>query len=162
MYARLCEANYETAYMVSRLLYEPHIYCAISDELKDVYFAHRFLSEIESGFRLVLGVFSKAEDDFLGCVHGKVYQGEFTAHTLFKRKVDAVKGCLLCEDVLRSYCREKSIPLKVIAGYPPEHLRVAVLMNKRYGCVDCGVAEDKFFYKDGKRIACRNMRKVLE
>jgi hypothetical protein len=56
------------------------------------------------------------------------------------------------------YCRENNIPLKAIVGYPPEDLRVAVLMNRRFGCKDMGRAEGVQYWRNGVNMPCRYMR----
>ena len=161
MYIKKLEASPDTSYMVSRLLYEPHIYLGQDDRMHDIWWVHRFFMEIETGIRHVWGVFAKHDDSFLGCAHGTFEGDGFVAHTMFKRHVDAVKACLLMEDDLKRYCRENDIDIKAVIGYPPENLRVAVVMNKRFGCKDMGRAEGVEYWKRGVNIPCRYMRKEL-
>lgn len=151
--------NSDTSYLVSRLLYEPHIYAGQEDRMKDVWWAHRFFDEIETGQRIVFGVFS--ENTLTGCVHGTLEGDCFVAHTMFRRKVDAVKCSLIFAELLKNYCYTHDIPLRAIVGYPPEDSRVAVYMNKRFGCKDMGIAENVKFYRNGKLIPCRYMRKEI-
>jgi hypothetical protein len=161
MYVILLPANCDTSYMVSRLLYEPHIYIGQDDRMKDAWWVHRFFTEIESGERYVYGAFSVKDNSFLGCTHGKFAGDCFVAHTMFKRKVDTVKASLMMEEELKKYCRENNIPLKAIVGYPPEDLRVAILMNKRFGCKDMGRAENVEYWCNGVNKPCRYMRKEV-
>lgn len=161
MYAEKLQPGSNAAYAVSRLMYEPHIYAALPDNLRDVYFAHRFLCEIEEADRWVIGVFSKEDDLLLGVVHGCLEDGNFIAHTMFRRKVDAVRGALLCEEVLIDFCRKYGIELKAIVGYPPEHLRASVRMSRQFGCVDCGLAEHITYIHNGRKIPCRYFRKEI-
>lgn len=162
MYAKILPANDETAYQFSRLMFEDHIYAGLSDELHDVYFAHRLLSDIESGDVLVMAVYKKEDDTLCGLGYGAFDGDSFIAHSMFKRKVNAVKAALLCEQILVEYCKENNIKLTAIVGYPPEHLKAAIRMNKHFGCVDMGIAENICFYKSGKKIPCRYFRKEIK
>lgn len=161
MYIKILPASAETSYIVSRLLYEPHIYQGQDDRMRDVWGVHVFLTEIENGTRLVWGAFSKEDNSFLGCAHGTIENNEFIAHTMFKRKVDAVKACLLMEVEFKKYCKENSISVNAIVGYPPEDLRIAIIMNKRFGCKDMGRAEGVEYWRNGMNIPCRYMRKEI-
>ena len=162
MYAKILPASYETSYQFSRLMFEDHVYAGLSDELHDVYFAHRLLSDIEAGDILVIAVYSRTDNKLCGFCYGSFNDGDFVGHTMFKRKVDAVKAALLCEEELVKYSWEHNIDFKAIVGYPPEFLRVAVRMNKRFGCTDLGIAENVCFYKNGKKVPCRHFRKEIK
>jgi hypothetical protein len=161
MYVERMLPTPETSFMVSRLLYQAHIYSAVDDSMHDVWGVHNFLSEIESGQRIVFGVFDEKNNIFLGCMHCTLHGDYCVAHTMFKRKVDAVKAALMAEDELKKYCKKNKILLNAIVGYPPEHLRAAVIMNKKFGCKDMGQAENVFFKVNGKNMPCRYMRKEL-
>lgn len=162
MYAKKLQPGENAAYAVSRLMYEPHIYAALPDHLRDVFFAHRMLKEIESGDRMVFAVFCQSDNSFLGVVHGTMEGSEFVAHTMFRRKTNAVKAALLCQEQLEKFCRDNAIALTAIVGYPPEHIRAAVIMNRRFGCIDCGPAKDVEFLSNGRPLPCRYFRKEIK
>lgn len=161
MLAKILKPTPETSYIVSRLLYEKHIYDAVDDRLHDVWNAHIFLRDIERGKNLVIGVFQKESDAFLGCVVGDFYDSCFYAHLLFKRKVDVKPAVLLCEEELKRYCRDAGIALKEIIGNIPEYNRAALCMVKRSGYTDVGEAINFTHFKNGKNIPCRCMRKEI-
>lgn len=161
MYIKRLAPTFETSFLVSRLLYEEHIYKSQEDCMHDVFGVHAFLSEIENGSRLVWGAFRKEDDFFLGAAHGSFEGENFVGHVLFKRKVDATALCLKIEEDIKAYCKENNIVCRAIVGYPPEHLRASVIMIKRFGCKDLGRAENVDFYVNGKNMPCRYMRKEL-
>lgn len=160
MEVKMLPAEYNTTYMVSRLLYEPHIYKGQDDRMKDIWWVHRFFTEIEHGDRYVFGVFSE-DNEFLGCVHGTLEDGNFIAHTMFRRKVDAVKASLRMVEIFKEYCADRNLPFHAVVGYPPEDSRIAILNNKRFGCKDMGIAEGIEFYRNGLKVPCRYMRKDI-
>jgi hypothetical protein len=161
MFVKKLDASPPTLYMISRLLYEPHIYKGQDDRMRDVWGVHVFFTEIENGERLVWGAFSKEDNSFLGCVHGTIENNNFIAHTMFKRHVDAVKACLMMVEDLKIYCKENDISVNAIVGYPPEHLRIAIIMNKKFGCKDMGRAEGVEYWRNGVNMPCRYMRKEI-
>lgn len=161
MYVKMLPADLDTSYLVSRLLYEPHIYAGQDDRMKDVWYVHRFFEEIETGERYVFGVFSLESERFLGCVHGTLEDGSFIAHTMFRRHVDAVKASLMMVDIFKEYCKENNLSFHSVVGYPPEDFRIAIINNKRFGCKDMGIAEGIEYYRNGVKIPCRYMRKEI-
>lgn len=146
--------------MVSRLLYEKHIYNAVDDRLHDVWYAHNFLSDIEAGRVLVFGVFKKVDGCFCGCAVGEISGTDFIAHALYKRKVDVTKAALLVEDEIRKYSIGSGIEIKTIIGNIPEYNRAALRMSKQAGYTDSGEIFGTHM-KNGKSINCRCMRKEI-
>lgn len=144
--------------MVSRLLYEKHIYDALDDNMKDIWGVHICFSEIEDGSRMVFGCFSKDTQAFLGCAHGKIEDGYFVAHLLFKRKTKALQACFLIEETLKEYCKKSNIQLLGIKGYPAEKNLPAVNLIKKIGCVDTGILDNVFFC-NGNAVPCKIMIK---
>lgn len=128
--------------------------------MHDVWYAHRFLKNIEDGEFLFFGVF---DDDglFLGGVPGEIRDSVFYAHMFFRRKVDCVKATLLIEEEIKKYCAGNDIPLKAIAGFTPETYTAALRMAKKAGYKDCGMAPEEFLLKNGKKIPCRFMKKEI-
>lgn len=159
MFAQKLPPSEDTAYLVSRLLYEKHIYKAVDDRLHDLWVAHQFLQDIESGKTLVFGVFE--DDTFCGCANGELNGDVFTVHALFRRKVDVAKAVWLIEKEIKKYSIESGIEIKSIIGTIPEYNRAALRMAKRAGYTDCGIAENVEHRKNGKIITCRLMRKEI-
>jgi hypothetical protein len=159
MLTKKLDSSKKTAYLVSRLLYEKHIYKAVDDRLHDVWVAHQFLQDIESGKTLVFGVFE--DDTFCGCANGEIDGDVLTVHALFKRKVDVAKAALLIEKEIKKYSIESGIKIKAIIGTIPEYNRAALMMAKRAGYTDAGIAENVEHIKNGRIIPCRLMRKEI-
>jgi hypothetical protein len=159
MFAQKLPPSEDTAFMVSRLLYEKHIYKAVDDRLHDVWYAHKFLQDIESGKTLIFGVFE--DDTFFGCANGELNGDVLTVHALFKRKVDVAKAALLIEEEIRKYSISAGIVIKTIIGTIPEYNRAALMMAKRAGYTDAGIAENVEHRKNGRVIPCRLMRKEI-
>ena len=161
MLAQILKPTPETSYIVSRLLYEKHIYDAVDDRLHDVWHAHIFFRDIERGKTLVIGVFQKESNAFLGCVIGDFFDSCFSGHILFKRKVDVKAAVLLCEEELKRYCHDAGIALREIIGNIPEYNRAALCMARKAGYMDSGEAVDFTHFKNGKVVSCRCMRKEI-
>jgi hypothetical protein len=159
MFAKKLDSSEDTAFQVSRLLYEEHIYKTVDDRLHDLWYAHKFLQDIESGRILVFGVFKG--DVFAGCATGELNGSELTVHALFKRKVDVAKAALLIEEEIRKYSISAGIVIKTIIGTIPEYNRAALMMAKRAGYTDAGIAENVEHIKNGRIIPCRLMRKEI-
>jgi hypothetical protein len=159
MFAKKLDSSEDTAFQVSRLLYEKHIYKAVDDRLHDVWYAHKFLQDIESGRILVFGVFKG--DVFAGCATGELNGSELTVHALFKRKVDVAQAALLIEKEIKKYSVENGTEIKTIIGTIPEYNRAALMMAKRSGYIDSGIAENVEHRKNGRVITCRLMRKEI-
>jgi hypothetical protein len=159
IFCKKLDLSEDTVYQVSRLLYEEHIYKAVDDRLHDVWYAHKFLQDIESGKILVFGVFK--DDVFAGCANGELNGDVLTVHALFKRKVDVAKAALLIEKEIKKYSISSGIEIKAIIGTIPEYNRAALRMAKRAGYTDCGIAENVEHRKHGRVIPCRLMRKEI-
>lgn len=159
MFAKKLDPSEDTAYLVSRLLYEKHIYNAVDDRLHDVWYAHKFLQDIESGKTFVFGVFK--DDVFAGCATGELNGNVLTVHALFKRKIDIAKAALLIEDEIKKYCKKSSVEIKTIVGNIPEYNRAALRMANRAGYTDSGIADNVEHRKNGRIIPCRLMRKEI-
>jgi hypothetical protein len=159
MLTKKLDSSKNTAYLVSRLLYEKHIYKAVDDRLHDVWVVHQFLQDIESGKTLVFGVFE--DDTFCGCATGEINGSKLTVHALFKRKVDVTKAALLIEEEIIKYSISSGIVIKTIIGTIPEYNRAALMMAKRAGYTDAGIAENVEHRKNGRVIPCRLMRKEI-
>lgn len=150
----------EAAYYVSRLMYEKHIYEALCDNYKDLYYAHRMLAEIENGIRAVLLV--RDENIVVGCIHGTwENNGDFVCHIMFKRNVDALQGCLLCEEAMKKFCREQKKPFKRIIGNIWEKNRAAIILGKRYGA-KVQKETTSFIWKNGYFLPCKTLIKEIE
>lgn len=161
MYIKKLSANQHTSFMISRMLYETHIYNNLDDNMLDVWGAHQFLTEIENGSRLVWGGFSDEESKFLGCVHGKIVDGFFEAHVLFKRNINAFDACSTVEKLLKEHCKKNNIHLRGIKGFIANDNRAAIILSKKIGCRDAGVKKDIFF-RAGNDIPCRIMIKEYD
>lgn len=159
MFAQKLPPSEDTAFFVSRLLYEEHIYKAVDDRLHDIWVAHQFLQDIESGKTLVFGVFK--DNVFYGCANGELNGDVLTVHAMFRRKTDVAKAALLIEEEIRKYSIESGIVIKTIIGTIPEYNRAALMMAKRAGYIDMGIAENVEHIKNGKIIMCRLMRKEI-
>ena len=156
MFAELLLPDKNTTFLVSRLLYEKHIYNALDNKMRDVWGAHDVFCEIESGKRIVLGVFSKDDKKFLGCVHGLMETPVFYGHFLFRRKVDVVKAVLLCEELCQKvYVNSGLMTLKSFAGIIPENNRAVQITAKKLGYRDNGILDGEYFYSFDKKIPCR-------
>lgn len=159
MYAKVMPATPETAFAVSRLFYEPHIYHALDDEMHDVFGVHRCLSEIEDGHRLCVGVFSKKDNAFWGCAHGMIYPGNMEAHLLLKRKVNGVTAITLCMDECRKYYKQYRISLKSFSAVVADNNRAVKITLRKAGFIDHGIVENEKFISHGIMIPCRFFRK---
>jgi hypothetical protein len=84
-----------------------------------------------------------------------------TVHALFLRKVDVAKAALLIEEEIRKYSISSGIVIKTIIGTIPEYNRAALMMAKRAGYTDAGIAENVEHIKNGRIITCRLMRKEI-
>jgi hypothetical protein len=147
------------AYHVSQLMYEKHIYDALCDEYRDLFYAHRMLSEIESGERAVLLV--RQNNVVVGCIHGVwENEGDFVCHIMFKRHVNALKACLLCEKAMKKFRKERNLPFNRIIGHIWEGNRPALALGKKYGAVDTGVSE-QFIWMKGYLLPCRKLVKEI-
>lgn len=160
--SRILPANTETSFLFSRLLYEKHIYYALDDEMRDAWGVHRVLTEIETGSRIVLGVFNKADDSFCGCIHGLFETPEFHGHFMFKRKVNAVEAVLECEKVCETFYREKNAELKYYSNLVPVNNRAVCITAKKLGHKDMGIVDGEFFYSFGKKIPCKKFMKEVK
>lgn len=161
MFAQKLAPTGETSYLVSRLFYEKHIYKTVDDRLHDVWYAHNTLKDIESGKVLVFGVFKKEDEFFCGCATGEISGMNIIVHALFKRNVDVEKAALLIEKEILKYSIDSGVEIKSIIGTIPEYNRAALMMSKRAGYVDVGIAEDVLHFKNGKVIPCRYMKKEI-
>jgi hypothetical protein len=147
------------AYHVSRLMYEPHIYNELCDEYKDLFEAHRMLVEIEEGIRAVILV--REKNVVVGCIHGTFEgDGDFVCHIMFKRNVNSLKGCLLCEKAMKEYCLEHQITFKRVVGYICMNNRAAIRLGKKYGAIDHGISNVSI-WKDGYLLPCRKLIKEI-
>lgn len=155
------DADKQTAWLFSRLLYEKHIYNALSDEYKDVYKAHELLQEIEFGYRTVLGFFDDT-DNFTGCVHGVLEDGIFTCHLLFKRKVNVLPLLFVCEETFKNYCREKNLPFEYIDGFIDPKNIAAVRVARRFGSVYLGKKDDVTVLHGNTKTPCLHYRKEIK
>jgi hypothetical protein len=155
MYAELLLPDKNTTFLVSRLLYEKHIYNALDNKMRDVWGAHDVFCEIESGKRIVLGVFSKDDKKFLGCVHGLLNAPVFYGHFLFRRKVDVVKAVLLCETLCKKVYADRDMTLNAFAGVIPESNRAVQITVKKLGYRDSGILDGEYFYSFDQKIPCR-------
>ena len=148
------------AYHVSRLMYEPHIYRELCDEYKDLFEAHRMLVEIEQGERAVLLV--RQKNIVVGCIHGILEEnGDFVCHIMFKRNVNSLKACLLCEEAMKKYCQENDLSFKRIVGYICSANRAAIALGKRYGAIDQGFSGVSI-WKNNYLMPCRKLVKEIK
>jgi hypothetical protein len=162
MYAVVCDHKdvaecSKAAYNVSRLLYEPHIYKALCDDYKDLYCAHILLREIEDGERIVITVY---DGNIAGCIHGTLRDGVFYCHLLFKRKVDAVKACLLCEDAFKEYCKNNKMRFYKTKGNICVLNRAAIRCAKKYGS-EIKAVGDVFMWYNGRPEKCITFEKEV-
>jgi hypothetical protein len=161
MYAKVLQPSTDTSYIVSRLFYEKHILSALDDTMLDVWGTHNFFVEIELGTRIVIGLFDKENDNFLGCIHGTLVDGCFTAHLMLRRKVDAVKAAELCTLLMKQCCQETEINFTKVRGFVPDTNRAIKRMAVKSGYTDCGIAVGEFFIRDGKNIPIRIYEKEI-
>jgi hypothetical protein len=159
MYAQKMQSNCETAYLVSRFFYLPHIYDILCDALKDCYGVHRLLQRIEDGSVWVFGAFSKENNLLAGVCYGEMVDGYFVTHLLFCRKTNAFKAVGLCFEELKKYCRENNITLYGAKGFVPVSFKAPVDFAFRFGAQDYGIVQDAGFIKDGKNIPCHEFIK---
>jgi hypothetical protein len=162
MYAKPLPPDKNTTFIVSRLLYEKHVYNALDNQMRDVWGAHNVFCDIERGHRTVFGVFQKDTERFLGCVHGVFDDFIFWGHFLFKRKVDVVRAVLLCEEQCRQICKEKDIPLSAFAGMIPDSNRAAKIAASKLGYKDKGLIDGEYFYSFEQKIPCRLFKKEIK
>ena len=155
------EQSKQTAWMVSRLLYEPHIYHALSDEYKDVYMAHELLQEIEFGYRIVIGVFA-TNNNFIGCVHGVLDNGIFTCHLLFKRKINVLPLLFECEMKLKEYCSQQKIKIDFIDGFIAQSNIAACRIARKFGSVCLGKDNNTFVLHNNNKEFCWHFRKEMK
>lgn len=155
------DADSNTSYHVSRLLYEKHIYNALPDHYRDVWGAHILLQEIEFGYRTVFG-FVDDSGDLCGVVHGKVENDAFVAHLLFQRNVDVAACLLAAESVLLQYYSQHGIEVKYVEGFIPEFNRAALRTVKRYGMENLGLTCQKIFRRQGEELPTIHFRKEIK
>jgi RimJ/RimL family protein N-acetyltransferase len=151
----------DTAFMVSRLLYEEHIYKAVDDRLHDLWVAHQFLQDIESGKTLVFGVFNADNNSFLGCSTGAFEEDDYVIHAFLKRKIDTIQAGVLVIDGVKNYCIENKINIKSITGYIPVFNKPALRLARKLGMVNKGIHHGTEFFKNKKNIPCCCMRKDI-
>lgn len=154
------DADKETAWLFSRLLYEPHIYNALSDEYKDVYMAHELLQEIEFGYRIVIGAFDD-KNNFVGCVHGILQNGIYTCHILFRRKVNVLPFLLECENKFKEYCVQKDMQFNCIDGYIAPSNTAACRIAHRFGAVCMGCDFNVALRHKNIQEPCLHFRKEI-
>lgn len=161
MYAKILPPDKDTTFIISRLLYEPHIYKALDDAMRDVWGAHQFLNEIEHEYRLCIGLFSNKNNALLGCTHGIIYPHNMQAHIFLKRGVDGLTATQMCMDKCCEYYKNKNIPLKSFSGIVADNNRAVKIMLKKLGYEDGGIIENEFFISNGVKIPCRFFRKEI-
>jgi hypothetical protein len=152
--------RFTAAQNLAVLLYEKHIYNALCDEYKSLYFAHKLLREIEDGERIIM--FSAENNQINGCVHGVLQDGVYTCHIMFKRRIDAVKACLMFEEEMKIFCRKRKIDLNLIRGFIPVFNRAAIRTGKAWGAVDKGISDTEVFWRNGVPWPCHRMEKEIE
>lgn len=157
-YREMCR---QAAYHVSELLHEKHIYDALPDEYKTLWYAHELLSEIEDGDRITILVWDG--NLCLGCGHGVLDDnGVYTCHIMFLRNVNAVKACLLCEEELKKYCREYNLKLEIIRGNIAQDNRAALRCARLFGSENKGVNVNNMMWKNGKLTPTCTMEKKVD
>lgn len=162
MYAKVMPADKNTTFIISRLLYEKHIYNALDDAMRDAWGVHRFFCEIEDGCRLCIGVFSRKDNTLLGCAHGMIYPHNMMAHLFVKRGVDGAVATQMCMDECRKYYKRKHIPLYSFSAEVADNNRAIKIMLKKLGYEDKGILKDEFFVSYGIKIPCRFFRKEIK
>jgi RimJ/RimL family protein N-acetyltransferase len=162
MYAKVLLPDMRTTFMISRLLYEKHIYHALDDEMHDVFGVHRFFREIEDESRLCIGVFRRKDSEFMGCCHGMIYPQCMEGHILFKRGVNGQAALKMIMDECRKYYRNKKIPLHSFSGVVADNNQAVKLLLKKSGFEDKGILENEFFLSQGNKIPCRYFKKEIK
>lgn len=157
MIAKKLSPDRETAFIFSRFFLVHHIYHAVDDNLKDVFGLHVLLSAVENNTCWFFGVYD-VNGNIRGVCYGAMEGEYFCCHVMFDRKVDAVKGALLCEEELQKYCAQNNIPLKGVVGYPAVNNRAALRFCLRMGYEDKGLS-DRVLMQNGEGIPCRKFRK---
>ena len=158
--AEVMERNERTSYLVSRLLYEPHVYRSLDDEFCDIYTVHRVLKEIETGERLCIGIFNGEE--FCGCVHLTIRESVTEPHLMLKRKVSGVTATELSVDCYKRYCIDNGIELKPLYIEIADNNRAIRRVLRFCGFEDCGILSGEYFVFKGKKIPVRVFRKELD
>lgn len=151
--ARVMDFSEETSYLVSRLFYEPHIYQALDNEMRDVYTVHRILKEIEEVDRVCIGFFTP-EDHFCGCIHFSFTSGIVEPHIMLCRGVNGVDAVLKGIMEAKRFYRKNHILMREVRCNISENNRAIRMLLKRCGFEYIGKDEKFRFYDRNNSYAC--------
>lgn len=154
------DERYDAVVKLVELMYKPHIYKALCNELKHLYYAHEVFREIEDGKRIV--IFTVQDNVITGCVHGVIDDGIFTVHIMFQRKVDAVDGCFLAEKAMIEYCRSNNIPFTCVRGHICAENKAALRCALRWGAENKGISDHMTFWQGEEHLPCYVVEKRVE
>lgn len=158
---RRLPATEDTLKFISPFFALEHIRKAIDDRWRTCYGIYDLFIGIRLGKIRVYGVFDMATPmRFMGFELGWLDEtGEaFEHHAFWDRKVPAVECVTLCKNYMKEEFAKEGVTVKYAVGYIPDINRAAKRMALRAGCKDCGIRNDRVFYKNEYILPCREFR----
>lgn len=157
-------ATEDTLKFISPFFALEHVRKAIDDRWRTCYGIYDLFVGIRIGKVRVYGVFDMTMPmRFLGFEFGTLDEsGEaFEHHAVWDRNTPALECVMLCKDFMKEEFAAEGVIVTSAVCYIPDSNRAAKWAAIRAGCKDCGIRNDRVFYKNGNILPCREFRMEL-